>query len=157
MRQSGTYLTSPDSSSQNLVTSSNGSPENATGISGYAMGFDGDSAYLSVNSFNSVTGSNARSIETWIKSDHNESVILGWGTTGNRWNFGWNSQGPLVLTQNNDGSRQGTGVIGNGEWNHFAHSYPGNGSDLNSSRLYLNGRLIDAPSSSIDGAGEHRK
>jgi len=30
-------------------------------------------------------------------------------------------------------------------------SYPGNGSDLNRSRLYLNGRLIDAPSFSIDG------
>ena len=89
-----------DSSSQSLVTSTYGSPEiNATGISGYAMGFDGNFDYLTVSNFNAITGSNARSIETWIKSDQNESEFSAGGRSGNRWNFGWNSQGPQVLTR----------------------------------------------------------
>ena len=34
---------------------------------------------------------------------------------------------------------------------HLVASYPGNNTDVNATRLYLNGRLIDAPGSSING------
>ena len=143
---------STDSSPQSLTTSTYGSPEiNQTGVSGYAMRFDGNFDYLTVSNFNAITGSSPRTIETWIRSDQNQSEIISWGTVGNRWNFGWNSQGPQVLTENNNGIRQGTATVGNGQWNHLLLSYPGDGANLNTSRLFLNGRLIDAPSSSTDG------
>ena len=75
---------------------------------------------------------------------------MGWGTVENRWNFGWNAQGPNIIladSDNGSGKRQGSKTVGNGNWKHLLVSYPGNGADLNATRLYLNGQLVDAPSS----------
>ena len=80
-----------NASSNNFDASSNGSPElNASGVSGYAIRFDGASDYLLIDNFNAPTGSSARTIETWIKSAQTESEILGWGSSSNRWDLGWN-------------------------------------------------------------------
>ena len=76
---------------------------------------------------------------------------MAWGTSGNRWNFTWNSQGTQISTENGGGIRQGSGIVGNGQWNHLVASYHGNTADLNATRLYLNGRLIDATASSTNG------
>ena len=142
-----------DSSSNGLVVSANGSPEtNTTGISGYAIELENDSNdHLSLSNYTATTGNSARTIETWIKSSQSTAGIMAWGTSGNRWNFTWNSQGTQISTENGGGIRQGSGIVGNGQWNHLVASYHGNTADLNATRLYLNGRLIDATASSTNG------
>ena len=142
-----------DSSNNDLNVSTNGSPEtSATGVTGYAIEFESESNdYLSLSNYTATTENSARSIETWIKSSQSTAGVLGWGTAGNRWNLTWNAQGTQIFTENGGGIRQGTGTIGNGQWNHLVASYPGNSADLNATRLYLNGRLIDATASSTNG------
>ena len=136
-----------------MVVSANGSPEtNATGISGYAIELENDSNdHLSLSNYTATTGNSARTIETWIKSKPKHSWDYGLGTSTNRWNFTWNSQGTQISTENGGGIRQGSGIVGNGQWNHLVASYHGNTADLNATRLYLNGRLIDATASSTNG------
>jgi hypothetical protein len=143
-----------DSSANNRTASTNGSPESyIDGISGPAIELDGISDTLTISSYAGRTGDSPRTIESWIKSEQSASGIMGWGTVENRWNFGWNSQGPNIIladSDNGSGKRQGSKTVGNGSWKHLLVSYPGNGADLNATRLYLNGQLVDAPSSSLD-------
>ena len=141
-----------DSTSNNRNASASGSPQtNSLGVSGYALQLSGTTDKLSISGYNGLMNDSTRSIETWVFSEQSESGILGWGGFGNNWNLRWNNQGPLVSTDNGSTKRQGSGNIGNGKWNHILISYPGNGSDINNARIYLNGRLSDAPASSVDG------
>ena len=64
----------------------------------------------------------------------------------------WNDQGPYVSTGNSLGVRQGSTVVSNDQWHHLLISFPGSGADLNQSRIYVNGELVDAPGSSVSGA-----
>jgi hypothetical protein len=148
----GTLSDFNDSTSNDRDASFSGTPErNATGVSGYAIRFgNGSDDHLTISGFNEIVGSSARTIEAWIKSDQNTAPILGWGNGTNLWDLGWDAQGPKVDI-NSSTKRQGSGVTGNGNWNHITASYPGSNADLNATRIYLNGRLVDAPSSSNDG------
>ena len=40
--------------------------------------------------------------------------------------------------------RQGSGTIADDQWYHLLVSYPGDTADLNQTRIYLNGKLIDS-------------
>ena len=141
-----------DSSEYARDASSIGSPTvNNSGISGKAIQFDGEEDRLTISNYKGRLGNSARSIETWIKTDQTAAGIMSWGTSTNRWNLGWNNQGIYASTNNSNGKRQSTGLIGTGEWKHILISYTGNQADLNETRIYLNGRLSDSPSSSIDG------
>ena len=37
-----------------------------------------------------------------------------------------------------------------GQWHHLLISYPGSGADLNDTRVYWDGKLVDAPASSVN-------
>ena len=42
------------------------------------------------------------------------------------------------------------GALVSGQWHHLTVSYPGNGADLNQTRIYWDGSLVDLPASSVD-------
>ena len=141
-----------DSSSRDRATTASGSPQiELNGISGSSIRLDGIDDTISISGYKGIGSDNERSIETWVQSEQSSSGVLGWGGSGNRWNFGWTQQGPKIHTDNNNGERQGSGPIGGQGWVHLLASYPGNGADLNATRLFLNGQLVDALSFSSDG------
>jgi hypothetical protein len=37
-------------------------------------------------------------------------------------------------------------------WHHLLISYPGDGSDMNATRIFVDGKEVDSPSASVDGA-----
>ena len=57
----------------------------------------------------------------------------------------------MVSTGNANGKRQGFGTLSDDHWHHLLLSYPGNGADLNTTRIYLDGNLADVPASSVSG------
>ena len=141
-----------DSSINGLNLTKEGNPQTQEiGNSGYAISLDGENDYLQQLNYNLTIGNTPRTIETWIKSEQTTFEILGWGSAGDSWNLGWNNTGPYLSTNNSSGKRQGSSLSKKESWNHLVVSYPGQGADLDSIRIYLNGQLVDLPASSITG------
>ena len=120
-------------------------------LMGSALSLDG-SGKLSTPTFNGIAGDNPRSVSLWVKSSDQDGNLVSWGSSGNYWQLSWNDQGPYVSTGNSLGVRQGSTVVSNDQWHHLLISFPGSGADLNQSRIYVNGELVDAPGSSVSGA-----
>ena len=59
------------------------------------------------------------------------------------------SMAPKVI--NGGGVRQGITSLQANTWHHLVVSYPGAASDINATRLYVDGRRVDASISSVDG------
>ena len=137
------------------VNSRNGSSSGtlsftSSGVIGDAINFSGSES-LEISGFNGIASDNSRSSSLWLKTNQSSGNLLGWGTAGNYWNLSWDGQGPLVTTGNASGIRQGSGTIADDQWYHLLVSYPGDTADLNQTRIYLNGKLIDSPGSSTSG------
>ena len=49
-------------------------------------------------------------------------------------------------------TRQGIFSSVSNTWHHLLISYPGNGSDMNATRIFVDGKQVDSSSASIDGA-----
>ena len=84
-----------------------------------------------------------------MKSVDNSGQLGGWGDSSNSWQISWDNQGPRVVT-GNGGIRQGNGFPVSGQWHHLLISYPGGGADLNGTRVYWDGKMVDAPASSVN-------
>ena len=133
-------------------TVNGGAVPGSSGVVGQGISLDGTDDSLSFTGYPGITGSGARSFSLWLKSNQSSSGVVGWGAAGNLWNLAWDAQGPYLLTDNAGGRRQGSSPgTGNDQWRHLSVSYPGSGSDLNQTRIYLDGRLVDSPVSSVSG------
>jgi hypothetical protein len=75
---------------------------------------------------------------------------MGWGTSGNSWDFGWNSTGPRVEI-GGGAVEQGLFNLSDDQWHHIAVSFAGTSSDLNETKLFVDGKIVDAPASSTSG------
>ena len=141
-----------DSSANDQNLTVQGAPEFSTNyaVSGESLFLDGNDDFLEVVQYGGIWALNPRTIESWVRTSQNTGGIMSWGTNGNRWNYGWDSLGPYILTERDGGvGAKGAGILDNNSWNHLLVSFPGG--DLNTTRIYLNGRLIDAPASSTSG------
>ena len=137
-----------DSSANSRTATGNGGI--STGVSslvGKGSSLDGVDDDFSVNGYNGITGGNARTISLWVKSSQTSGGFMGWGTSGDFWNFGWNPTGPQV--QIGGGAvEQGLFNLSDDQWHHLAVSFPGTSSDLNETKLFVDGNIVDAPASS---------
>ena len=106
------------------------------------------SGNLVISGYAGITADHPRTVSLWMKSVDNSGQLGGWGDGSNNWSISWNSQGPQVAT-GNGGIRQGSGFFAPGQWHHLTVSYPGNGADLNQTRIYWDGVLVDVPASSV--------
>ena len=60
-----------------------------SGKIGGALSFDGINDYVEVLNYKGISGSNPRTMSAWIKTDSNDSAIVGWGkaAVSNKWLF----------------------------------------------------------------------
>jgi hypothetical protein len=136
-----------DASSNSRDAASNGGVSvGLTSLIGNGSSLDGIDDEFSINGYNGINGSSPRSISMWVKFDKNESMgLVGWGSTGNFWNYEWNyPSGPRVKL-NANAVEQGLFNLSDDQWHHLAFSFPNGSSDLNETKLFVDGYLVDAP------------
>ncbi len=127
-----------------------------TGLSnnyaGSSLTFDGSSNnYIEASGFSGILGTNARTIEAWVKTTTaNNGVIISWGATssGNGWRIRINStstSGRVVGALRADlagGNIVGSTPINDGEWHHIAVTFENDGTpNLQDILLYVDGQL----------------
>ena len=140
-----------DSSSNSRTATGNGGPSwGANSLIGQGVSLDGVNDYLSTNSYNGISGNNPRSGSLWVKSSAVGGGLLGWGSGTDFWDLNWNGSGPRIQI---DGSalEQGLFNLNDNQWHYVAFSYSGLSSDLNETKLFVDGVLVDAPASSVGG------
>ena len=106
------------------------------------------SGNLVINGYTGISGGEARTVSLWMKSVDSSGSIIGWGDNANHWDLSWDEQGGRVAL-GNGGVRKGNGSPLSGHWHHLLISYPGAGADLNKTRIYWDGVLVDLPASSL--------
>ena len=106
---------------------------------------------LVITGYQGISSDQPRTVSVWLKAGDNSGQLSGWGDSANHWSMAWNDQGPRILT-GNGGIRQGNGSPVSGQWHYFSVAYPGNGADLNETRIYWDGELVDVPASSFNAS-----
>jgi hypothetical protein len=109
---------------------------------GNGISLDG-SNHLTVNNYSGISGNSSRSISMWIKTEAEQGGFVSWGDVANRWDFGWNGDGPFVKVDNIV-KEQGMFTLNDDSWHHIAVSFPSS-ADLNQSMLFVDGKIVDAP------------
>ena len=106
--------------------------------------FDGSNDFVQTN-YSGILGSNARTIEAWIKTttvtSSNQKVIVDWGSngTGGRFTFCMLQNNSIRLEVGGNGI-PGTLAVNNGVWRHVAAVYDPSLSS-NQVKLYIDGNL----------------
>ena len=97
-----------------------------------------------------VTNDEPRTVSLWMRSVDSGGPLLAWGSNTDRWEISWDDQG-VKLVNGSGGVRYGYGALIANQWHHLLISYPGNGADINGTRMYWDGSLVDMPASSVNG------
>jgi hypothetical protein len=105
---------------------------------------------LITNSYKGILGGQARTVSLWMRSVDDGHPVLSWGAVGNHWSVSWTAYGPKVLL-GSGGVRLGNSTLNSNQWHHLMISYPGNSADINATRIYWDGTLVDSPGSSLNG------
>lgn len=97
--------------------------------------------YIETVGYKGIPGSQARSIEAWIKTTVPGKDIISWGknTTGNKWIFRVNSTGGLRV-EVNGGYVIGQTNVCDGEWHHVA-MVMANGASTSTIQFFVDGVL----------------
>jgi hypothetical protein len=108
--------------------------------SGTALDFDGVDDHVVITGYKGITGSNARTIEAWIKTTDNPLVITSWGEmqNGKKWDFKVNASG-LLRIEVKGGFINGSTPVNDGQWHHVACTF--DGSDVAEAKFYVDGQL----------------
>ncbi|MBN2767390.1 MAG: sulfatase-like hydrolase/transferase [Paludibacteraceae bacterium] len=118
-------------------------PEEGAEVSNNALAFNGTTDWVELQGFNGVTGSNARTVEAWIKtSAPAPGDFISWGTNtaGKKWTIRLDNASPFtgrLRLEVGSAWAIGTKVINDGQWHHIAITYPGG--KLSNARLYVDG------------------
>lgn len=114
---------------------------------GNAMSFDGVDDYVEMSGYTGITGTNARTMEAWIKTTDTEAPIVSWGTdaVGEKWIFrvqDGNGTAGAIRVEVNSGYIVGSTVVSDGEWHHVAATFEDDGSpNVADIKLYVDGVL----------------
>lgn len=109
---------------------------------GWVADFDGNNP-VTVNGYNGVLGTDARSVTVWVKTSVTGKVITTWGkaSTSNKWTLKTHSNGSLRL-EIAGGYIYGTSTITDGQWHHVACVFEDDGSpEVQDILLYVDGIL----------------
>jgi len=125
------------------------------GRTGYALQFDGAANYVTIDSFNGFTGTDARSITAWVRTTATGTAtagfpIVAWGpnSSGNKWTFLMNGTGQIRL-EVTGGWVVGAHAVNDGQWHHVACVFPNDGTpNVTDVKLYVDGLLETISSSS---------
>lgn len=118
-------------------------PDEGAEVSNNALAFNGTTDWVELQGFNGVTGSNARTVEAWIKtSAAAPGDFISWGTNtaGKKWTIRLDNASPFtgrLRLEVGSAWAIGTKVINDGQWHHIAVTYPGG--KLSNARLYVDG------------------
>ena len=98
------------------------------------------SNYIESDTYKGIGGTDARTVEAWIKSTDMDGEIAAWGTnvTGSKWVMRFENAGKLRV-EVNAGYVVGTTTINDNEWHHVACVY--NSGSANDIKLYVDGNL----------------
>lgn len=110
---------------------------------GGAVELDGTDDYIEVDGYRGVTGSKARTVGFWVKSDGADlGDIVSWGTNtaGKRWSLGFSPRGTSFGMNSAGGFVFASGSVIDGAWRHIAAVLPDGAADISDIRLYIDGR-----------------
>ncbi|BCU77280.1 sulfatase-like hydrolase/transferase [Luteolibacter sp. LG18] len=114
-----------------------------TGRAGRALLFDGVNDYVSVDGFNGITGTNARTCSAWVKTTGTGQMpVIAWGpnSTGNKWTFLVQSGQPRI--EATGGALQASHTVNDGQWHHIACTFANDGTPtVTDTKLYIDGVL----------------
>ena len=156
----GSGVTAADSSGNNRAGAVAGGPNWVTADlpavpSGTtsALAMDGVDDQVNITGFKGITGTGARSISAWIKTDLISTAqnkgIVSWGAnqTTQKWTFRiQNSNGTpgTIRIEANGGYFVGNTVVTDGEWHHVAVTWENDGTpNIQDAKLYVDG-VLDA-------------
>jgi len=119
-------------------------PHTATGLA-----FDGADDYVTLDAYQGVTGTDARTVSAWINTASTGDQAIGsWGTDsdGNKWTFRVQDDngpaGALRIEVGPDAYLVGETNVGDGHWHHVAVVWADDGTpDVTDARLYVDGAL----------------
>ncbi|MBF0339599.1 MAG: PD40 domain-containing protein [Magnetococcales bacterium] len=112
-----------------------------TAAGGNALIFDGLSDTATIPGYTGITGTNARTVETWIKTTTIDRAFLYWGSpdSGQKWLIRTESNGGLRV-EISGGAISGTTSISDGNWHHVAVTFANDGTpNVNDIKLYVDG------------------
>jgi len=141
-----------------ITLSSAGATDQVITLSGNAVGhnglaFDGTNDFVDVTGYAGIGGTDARTVEAWIKTSDNTNaqVITRWGASnGEEWSVQVNG-GKLFVTANGK-SKTGTADIADGNWHHVAVTFTNDGTpNITDAIFYVDG-AIDAQSAAVSGS-----
>jgi len=123
----------------------------AVPIAGYgtALDFDGVDDHVVITGYKGITGTDARTIEAWIKTTDTPLVITSWGenSKGKKWDFKVSAEGYLRI-EVNGGYINGNTPINDGQWHHVACTFENDSSpNVTDVKFYVDGQP-DTPSGS---------
>ena len=115
--------------------------------------------YVEANSYRGIGGSDARSVEAWIKTTVPNKEIVSWGqdVPGEKWVFRINETGELRV-EVAGGNTWGTTILTDGLWHHVACVF--SGTMVSDIQLYVDGQLetiapggvnLDINTNTLDG------
>jgi len=125
-----------------------------------AVGLDGIDDYVNIDGYQGVTGTGARSVSAWIKTDATGKnlPIISWGLveTGQKWTFRIDEATGAIRVENQGGRIVGSTVLTNGQWRNVVVTLANDGSpDISEAKLYVDGveETISASSSNAVNTG----
>ncbi|MDM8567729.1 hypothetical protein QUF74_19045 [Candidatus Halobeggiatoa sp. HSG11] len=135
-------------------TASNGKYLNVVGYNNeYNMSFDGIDDYIEIEGFSGITGTDARTVQAWIKTTDSNGAIASWGenASGQKWTFrvqDTNGTSGAIRVEVNGGYVVGSTVVNDGRWHHVSATFEDDGSpDVTDVKLYVDGILEEISAS----------
>jgi len=108
------------------------------------LGSDGSDGNYVSTAFAGITGTNARTVSAWIKtqpSSLDSFGIISWGPNTPFGRFGISLDDGVVRIEHNSGRRHASILANTGEWVHIAVTSAAGNDDLQSVNIYVNGVL----------------
>jgi hypothetical protein len=138
--QNMTGVLTTDSTASNRHLTAEGGATTGTGQVGNGFVLDGSNDQLEAIGFKGVTGSSARTTETWIKTTGTDQAFMSWGQDSSPKKWTWRTQAAGNLrVEINGGGRESTAAVNNNAWRHIAAVFPENATQLNDIKFYIDG------------------
>ncbi len=130
----GTYVTGATLGQPGAIVNANNT----------AVGLDGVDDYVNIDGYKGITGTGARSVSAWIKTDATGKnlPIISWGLAeaGQKWTFRIDEATGAIRVENQGGRIVGTTVLTNGQWRNVVVTLANDGSpDISEAKLYVDG------------------
>ena len=117
----------------------------STGKFGTGLYLDGSGEHIAVTGYKGVTGSAARTMSAWIKTDKGDAAILNWGSNAaaQKWTFRTQTSDGVSgahRVEMNGGAQVGDVAVVDNRWHHVVAVLPS--TTLGSMVLYVDGQAV---------------